>query len=104
MLQIKSTKDFDKWLTRLKIRDTELVGRILVRIQRLQAGNPGDVKNLGDGVEELRLNFSSGYRIYFTRRESVVVFLLAGGDKSSQVRDIKKAKKYAKQLEHEDEN
>jgi putative addiction module killer protein len=70
----------------------------LVRIERLAAGNPGDVKPVGDGVSELRIDFGPGYRVYFTKRGREVVILLAGGDKSTQATDIKTALRLARNL------
>jgi putative addiction module killer protein len=72
--------------------------RILVRIERLAAGNPGDVKPVGEGVSELRIDFGPGYRVYFTKRGREVVILLAGGDKSTQATDIKTALRLARNL------
>ena len=75
-----------------------VVEQYLERIDRLAHGNPGDVKSVGQGVLELRLSFGPGYRVYFTLRRNVVIVLLAGGDKSSQTADIKRAKKLAKEV------
>ena len=72
--------------------------RIDIRIRRLSLGNPGDVKPVGEGVSELRLSHGPGYRVYFTRRGHEIIVLLAGGDKSSQERDIKLAKSLAQHL------
>lgn len=72
--------------------------RILVRIERLAAGNPGDMKPVGEGVSELRIDFGPGYRVYFTKRGREVVILLAGGDKSTQATDIKTALRLARNL------
>jgi putative addiction module killer protein len=70
----------------------------LVRIERLAAGNPGNVKPVGEGVSELRIDFGPGYRVYFTQRGREVVILLAGGDKSTQATDIKTALRLARNL------
>lgn len=72
--------------------------RILARIERLAAGNPGDVKPVGEGVSELRIDCGPGYRVYFTRRGNEIVILLAGGDKSTQTTDIKTALRLARNL------
>ena len=69
--------------------------RIAVRIRRMQLGNVGDAKSVGDGVFELRFDFGPGYRVYYTEREGEIIVLLAGGDKSSQKQDIEKAKQLA---------
>ncbi|MGB5158077.1 MAG: type II toxin-antitoxin system RelE/ParE family toxin [Desulfobacterales bacterium] len=72
--------------------------RILARIARLAAGNPGDVKAVGEGVSELRINYGPGYRVYYKKHGQKVVILLAGGDKSTQVKDIKTALHLAQNL------
>lgn len=82
-----------KWYARLKDRVAKL--RIAVRIRRLQNGNVGDAKPVGNGVFELRLNFGPGYRVYYTERGGELIILLAGGDKSTQQSDIEVAKKLA---------
>lgn len=82
---------FKIWLDELSY---EFVGRANDRLKRLKYGNFGDCKNLGDGVFELRFHFGSGYRIYFEKENSKIVILLCAGDKNTQGRDIKKAKKY----------
>jgi putative addiction module killer protein len=96
MLQIRKTDVYAIWIDAL--RDLQGRARILVRIERLAAGNPGDVKPVGEGVSELRIDFGPGYRVYFTQRGREIVILLAGGDKSSQSTDIKTAIKLAKNL------
>jgi putative addiction module killer protein len=80
------------------LRDTLGRSKILVRIQRLEAGNPGDVRPAGDGLSEMRLDFGPGYRVYYKQLGSDIV-LLFGGDKNSQDGDIRKAKKLASELE-----
>lgn len=80
---------FNKWLHDLK--DRRAVGRILVRIDRLAAGNPGDVKPVGRAVSELRIDYGPGYRVYFLRDGDQLVVLLIGGEKSTQIADIKNA-------------
>jgi len=73
--------------------------RIDVRIKRILLGNLGDVKTIGEGVFEIRIDFGPGYRVYFARKQNVLVILLAGGNKSTQVKDIQKAKDLAKSME-----
>ena len=80
------------------LRDLMGRARILARIERLAAGNPGDVKPVGEGVSELRIDCGPGYRVYFTRRGNEIVILLAGGDKSTQTTDIKTALRLARNL------
>lgn len=78
--------------------DIRVRARILVRMERLAAGNPGDVKAVGEGVSELRIDYGPGYRVYYRRHGREVVMLLAGGDKSTQVKDIKTALRLARNL------
>ena len=96
MIEILRTDEFDRWLNRL--RDGQARARILARIVRLSFGNPGDVKPVGDGVSELRIPYGPGYRLYYVRRGEQIIVLLVGGDKSSQDRDIAKAKELANGL------
>lgn len=96
MLQIRKTDVYANWIDGL--RDLQGRARILVRIERLAAGHPGDVKPVGNGVSELRIDFGPGYRVYFTQRGREIVILLAGGDKASQSTDIKTALRLAKNL------
>lgn len=97
MIEVRQTSEFADWLRSLK--DKAAAKKIAQRIVRVQAGLPGDVKPVGEGVSELRVNFGPGYRLYFVQRGSTLVILLCGGDKGSQSRDIAKAKKLAKELE-----
>ena len=97
MLQIRKTHIYAEWIDNL--RDLQGRTRILVRVERLAAGNPGDVKSVGGGVSELRIHFGPGYRVYFTQRGQDIVILLAGGDQSSQPTDIQTALQLAKNLE-----
>lgn len=97
MKTIKQTKLYMKWYERLK--DRQAKARIAVRIRRMQFGNFGDAKSVGDGVSELRFAFGPGYRVYFTERNGEIIILLAGGDKSTQKRDIEKAKQLAQDME-----
>lgn len=89
MIQIDVTDEFDKWLRGL--RDLQAKERIFERIRRLRDGNPGDVKSVGKGVSEMRINYGPGYRLYYTQRGKALVLLLCGGDKSSQKADIARA-------------
>lgn len=81
------------------LRDRAARARIAARIDRLAFGNPGDVAPVGDGVSELRIHCGPGYRVYFVQRGKVLIVLLCGGDKRTQARDIKTAKKLAAELE-----
>jgi len=96
MIQIQQTETYAKWFSGL--RDRVARARIDVRIRRLSLGNAGDAKPVGDGVSELRVDHGPGYRIYFIQRGEVVIVLLAGGDKSTQDKDIRNAKALAKDL------
>lgn len=98
MLDVVQTDEFAKWLKRLK--DTAARARILLRIQRLVVtSNFGDAKPVGDGVFEMRIDYGPGYRLYYALRGSEVVLLLVGGDKSSQQKDVVKAKKLNQEYE-----
>lgn len=96
MIEIRETEHFANWLDNL--RDIQSKARVLVRIERLASGNAGDVKPVGEGVSEMRINYGPGYRVYFIQRGSELIILLAGGDKSSQLRDIKTAIRLANKL------
>jgi len=96
MIEIRKTEVFAKWLDGL--HDIRARARILVRIERLAAGNPGDVKSVGEGVSELRIDYGPGYRVYYKKQGQKVVILLAGGDKSTQAKDIKTALRLARNL------
>jgi putative addiction module killer protein len=89
MVEIRKTELFAKWLDDL--HDIRARARILVRIERLAAGNPGDVKPVGEGVSELRIDYGPGYRVYYKQQGEKVVILLAGGDKRTLAKDIKTA-------------
>ena len=97
MIEIRQTAIFAKWFKELK--DRRAKARIQARIDRMEIGNFGDVAPVGEGVSELRIHYGPGYRVYFMERGPIIVVLLSGGDKSSQISDIKKAKELAKQLE-----
>jgi putative addiction module killer protein len=96
MIEIRKTENYVQWLDGL--HDIRARARILVRIERLAAGNPGDVKALGEGVSELRIDYGPGYRVYYKKQGRKVVILLAGGDKSTQSKDIKTALRLAQNL------
>ena len=89
MIKIRKTEVFSKWLNNL--RDIRARARIMVRLERLATGNPGNVKPVGEGVSELRIDYEPGYRIYYKKHGQKVIILLAGGDKSTQSRDVKVA-------------
>ena len=89
MVEMRKTEAFAKWLDGLD--DIHARARILLRIERLAAGNPGDVKPVGEGVSELRIDYGPGYRVYYKEKGRSVVILLAGGDKRTQSRNIKTA-------------
>ena len=99
MIQIHQTEHYARWFESLRDRTTR--ARIDIRIRRLSLGNPGDVKSVGGGVSELRWHMGPGYRVYFCKRGDQIILLLAGGDKSTQARDIKRAQKLLTQLELE---
>lgn len=96
MIEIRKTDIFAKWLDGLN--DIRARARILVRIERLAAGNPGDVRPVGEGVSELRIDYGPGYRVYYKKIENKVIILLAGGDKRRQSRDIDTALRLARDL------
>ncbi len=96
MIEVRQTAVFVRWLGELRDRNAHL--RIVTRIRRMELGNPGDVKPVGEGVHEMRITYGPGYRIYFTRMGDTIVILLCGGDKSSQSRDIVLAKQMAKEI------
>ncbi len=96
MIEVRQTALFAAWLRDL--RDLKARVRIAVRIERLQEGNFGDAKSVGQGVSELRINYGPGYRVYYVRRGSTAVVLLCGGDKQTQDRDVARALKLAKEV------
>ena len=96
MFEVRKTAVYAKWLDGL--RDVRARARVLTRVERLRVGNPGDVRPVGEGVSELRIDYGPGYRVYFKRQRGMVVLLLAGGDKGSQRRDIETALRLARNL------
>ncbi len=96
MIEIRQTAEYESWFE--KLRDLQAKARILARIRRLSLGNLGDVKPVGEGVSELRITYGQGYRVYMKQQGDVLVILLVGGDKSSQKRDIERAKELARGL------
>ena len=97
VIEIRQTETYRKWFASL--RDRAAKARIDVRIRRLSLGNPGDVKPVGHGVSELRIDFGPGYRVYFVQRGSTIIILLCGGDKATQAKDILKAHALSEQVE-----
>ena len=95
-LELRQTGKFAEWFRNL--RDRRAVERIAQRLARVQSGLFGDVKPVGGGVSELRIDYGPGYRVYFTRRGSTVILLLCGGDKSSQARDIEAARAMVREI------
>lgn len=97
MLEIKQTDTYRKW--ERKLRDQQAKALIAARLFRLANGLPGDVQPVGQGVSELRIHYGPGYRVYFKQRESEIVILLCGGDKSTQRRDIATAQRLVAEWE-----
>ena len=95
-MEVRKTDTFAKWIDGL--RDIRARARILARIERFALGNPGDVEPVGEGVSELRIHYGPGYRVYFKQQGGVLIILLAGGDKRSQSKDIKKVLSLARNL------
>jgi putative addiction module killer protein len=93
MVEVVKSATFDRWLRKLK--DRRAAARVLIRIDRLIAGNPGDVKPIGHGISELRIDYGPGYRIYLLHDGDRLILLLSGGDKSTQAEDIKTAYRIA---------
>ncbi len=96
MFEIRKTETYVRWLDGL--RDIRARAKVLARIERLAAGNPGDVCPVGEGVSELRIDYGPGYRVYYTMHGREIIILLAGGDKRTQTADIKKALSLARNL------
>lgn len=98
-IEVRQTGEYAAWFTGL--RDVRARARIDARIRRVSLGNMGDIKRVGAGVSELRIDYGSGYRVYFIRRGTTLVVLLAGGDKSTQKADIPRARTLAERLEQD---
>ena len=96
MIEIRKTDAYVLWLDGL--RDIKARARVLARVERLASGNPGDVRPVGEGVSEMRIDYGPGYRVYYTMRGQTLIILLAGGDKRSQAADIKTALRLARNL------
>ena len=96
MFDVRKTKVYTKWLDSL--RDTRARACVLVRVERLAAGNPGDVRSVGEGVSELRIDYGPGYRVYYKKQARTIIILLAGGDKRTQSDDVKTALRLARNL------
>lgn len=96
MIEIRKTDEFAQWLDGL--RDIKARARVQARLDRMAEGNPGDVKPVGEGVSEMRIDFGPGYRLYFKSRRRELIILLAGGDKKTQASDIKVALRLARNL------
>lgn len=96
MYEIRTTNIFTQWLDTL--RDIHARARVMAKIERLACGNPGDVKPVGEGVSELRIDYGPGYRVYYTKQGRKIIILLIGGDKQIQAKDIKKAIALARNL------
>jgi putative addiction module killer protein len=96
MIEVRQTDEYAEWFNSL--RDRRARARVNTRIRRLSLGNPGDVKPVGEGVLELRIDYGPGYRVYFVQRGGTLVILLAGGDKQTQKRDIRTALELARGL------
>jgi putative addiction module killer protein len=93
VIELKQTETFREWRSRL--RDQRARALIASRLDRLAQGHPGDVQPVGEGISELRIHYGPGYRVYFQKRGNALVILLCGGDKGTQARDIKTAKRLA---------
>ena len=96
VLEIRETDTFSAWLQALK--DSRAKAKIAARARRLAFGNPGDVRPAGEGVSELRIDYGPGYRVYYLQRGAMLIVLLCGGDKSTQDKDVKMARRLAKEL------
>ncbi|MFT4178414.1 MAG: type II toxin-antitoxin system RelE/ParE family toxin [Thermomonas sp.] len=95
-MELKRTPEFKAWIDAL--RDVAGRARIQARIERLAGGNPGDLRNLGGGVSELRIDTGPGYRVYYTKRGNILILLLVGGDKTTQQEDIRRAQEIVRHL------
>ncbi|MGP1606521.1 MAG: type II toxin-antitoxin system RelE/ParE family toxin [Moraxella sp.] len=102
MFTLETTEQFDQWLK--KLRNPIAKKAVITRLLRLEQGHFGDIDNVGDGVFELRIHVNVGIRVYAIQKGDTLILVLAGGDKSTQTKDIEKAKQLAKEWEQEDEN
>lgn len=100
MVEVVTSKTFDRWLR--KLNDRQARARVLIRIDRLAAGNPGDAKPVGSGISELRIDYGPGYRVYYLRDGARLILLLCAGDKSTQQSDIDQAHRIAKEWRNHD--
>ena len=98
-MQIRRTQVFNDWL--LTLRDRQGRAKIYARIDRLEDGNPGNSRSVGAGVVEMKIDFGPGYRVYYVQRGEIIIVLLCGGDKSTQSKDIERAKALAAQIDEE---
>lgn len=98
MIEVLKSDTFDRWLR--KLRDPRAKARVEMRIRRLSLGNAGDVRPIGDGLSEMRIDYGPGYRVYFKQVGSVLILLLCGGDKGSQQKDIEEARQIAAAWEY----
>lgn len=96
MYNVQQTQKFSQWLTKLKDMRARIA--IVRRVERVQSGNLGDVKSVGESVYEIRIDMGPGYRLYYTMHGDEIIILLVGGDKSTQQRDIEKAIEMAKEI------
>jgi putative addiction module killer protein len=96
MLEIRQTEEFERWLKRL--RDPTARAKVLIRLRRIALGNPGDVRPVGSGISEMRVDYGPGYRVYFTQRGALLILILCGGDKTTQQRDIERAREIVARL------
>ncbi|WP_105404954.1 type II toxin-antitoxin system RelE/ParE family toxin [Neorhizobium sp. T7_12] len=96
MIEVRKTATFSKWFSELRDHNARM--RIVTRIRRMEIGNLGDVKPVGEGVSEARITYGPGYRLYFIQQGQEIIILLCGGDKSTQSRDIASAKQMAKEI------
>lgn len=95
MIEVVKSETFNRWLK--KLRDRRAVIRINARIDRLAFGNPGDVRPVGEGLSEMRIDYGPGYRVYYMQQAKVLILILCGGDKRTQQEDIAKAKRIAEE-------
>lgn len=101
MIEVRQTAEFSHWLRRLK--DAEAAARIVARLRRMEQGNPGDLRSVGRGVMEMRIDYGPGYRVYYVYRGPEIAILLCGGDKRRQGQDIKRAHRLAEESDAEDD-